>query len=41
MFQYLHGAIAVLVGDKGYHDDRSDIPPMEEAEALDRENPLT
>lgn len=26
MFQYMHGALAELVGDKGYHDDRSDIP---------------
>jgi len=41
MFQYLHGAIATLVGDAGYHDDRSDIPSAEEVEALDKENPLT
>lgn len=41
MFQYLHGAIAVLVGDAGYHDDRSDVPPIEEIQALDAENPLT
>lgn len=41
MFQYLHGAIAPLCGDEGYHDDRSDIPSMEEIEALDAENPLT
>ena len=41
MFQYLHGAIAPLCGDEGYHDDRSDIPSIEEIEALDAENPLT
>ena len=26
IFQYLHGALASLVGDSGYHDDRSDLP---------------
>lgn len=26
IFPYLHGALAPLVGDKGYHDDRKDIP---------------
>ena len=26
IFPYLHGALASLVGDSGYHDDRSDIP---------------
>lgn len=26
IFQYLHGALAGLVGDVGYHDDRSDVP---------------
>lgn len=26
LFPYLHGSLATLVGDKGYHDDRSDIP---------------
>lgn len=26
LFPYLHGSLARLVGDKGYHDDRSDIP---------------
>ena len=26
IFQYLHGALAGLVGDSGYHDDRSDLP---------------
>lgn len=26
LFQYLHGALSPLVGDKGYHDDRSDLP---------------
>ena len=25
---YLHGSLAALVGDEGYHDDRSDIPPF-------------
>lgn len=25
-FQYMHGALSGLVGDKGYHDDRKDIP---------------
>lgn len=40
-FPYLHGAITPLVGDEGYHDDRSDIPPMEELEELDKQNPLT
>lgn len=25
-FQYMHGALSCLVGDKGYHDDRKDIP---------------
>lgn len=41
MFQYLHGAITPICGDAGYYDDRSDIPAMEELEALDKENPLT
>lgn len=26
IFPYLHGALALLVGDEGYHDDRSDLP---------------
>ena len=26
IFPYLHGALASLVGDEGYHDDRSDLP---------------
>lgn len=26
LFPFLHGAMAVLVGDKGYNDDRSDLP---------------
>ena len=26
LFEYLHGALAGLVGDSGYHDDRSDVP---------------
>ena len=26
LFQYMHGALAGLVGDEGYHDDRSDLP---------------
>ena len=25
LFQYAHGSLAVLVGDAGYHDDRSDV----------------
>ena len=25
LFPYLHGALVLLVGDEGYHDDRSDI----------------
>ena len=29
IFPYLHGALASLVGDSGYHDDRSDIPKKE------------
>jgi hypothetical protein len=29
IFPYLHGALAALVGDKGYHDDRSDLPKTE------------
>lgn len=29
MFKYMHGALAALVGDKGYHDDRSDLPKKE------------
>ena len=29
IFQYLHGALSPLVGDMGYHDDRSDIPSSE------------
>lgn len=41
VFQYMHGALVPLCGDEGYHDDRSDIPSMEEIEALDKENPLT
>ena len=41
MFQYLHGALSPLCGDEGYHDDRSDIPSVEEIDALDKENPLT
>lgn len=41
MFQYMHGALAPLCGDEGYYDDRSDIPSIEEIEALDKENPLT
>lgn len=26
LIPYLHGSLAYLVGDKGYYDDRSDIP---------------
>lgn len=26
MVPYMHGCLAFLVGDKGYYDDRSDIP---------------
>lgn len=29
IFPYLHGALAGLVGDKGYHDDRKDIPKFD------------
>lgn len=29
IFPYLHGALALLVGDEGYHDDRSDLPQTE------------
>lgn len=29
IFPYLHGALALLVGDEGYHDDRSDLPKTE------------
>ena len=25
LFQYVHGSLAALVGDEGYHDDRSDV----------------
>ena len=25
LFPYMHGAMAILVGDDGYHDDRSDV----------------
>ena len=25
LFQYAHGSLAALVGDEGYHDDRSDV----------------
>lgn len=32
MFQYMHGALAPLVGDEGYHDDRSDLPKKSETE---------
>ena len=28
LFQYMHGALAGLVGDEGYHDDRSDLPEV-------------
>lgn len=31
IFIYMHGALAGLVGDKGYYDDRSDIPEIEKA----------
>ena len=41
VFQYMHGALAPLCGDEGYYDDRSDIPSVEEIDALDKENPLT
>lgn len=41
VFQYMHGALSPLCGDEEYYDDRSDIPSMEEIEALDAENPLT
>lgn len=27
LFKYMHGCLAPLVGDKGYHDNRSDVPP--------------
>lgn len=27
-FRYMHGCLALLVGDEGYHDDRSDVPPV-------------
>lgn len=30
MFQYMHGALSPLVGDVGYHDDRSDLPELKE-----------
>ena len=30
IFPYLHGALAMLVDDVGYHDDRSDVPKQEE-----------
>lgn len=30
LVQYLHGCLAQLVGDEGYHDDRSDIPQFDE-----------
>lgn len=26
MVPYMHGCLAILVGDEGYYDDRSDIP---------------
>lgn len=29
LFPYQHGALCYLVGDSGYHDDRSDIPKPE------------
>lgn len=25
---YIHGCLAQLVGDEGYHDNRSDIPKL-------------
>ena len=28
LFPYQHGALSPLVGDEGYHDDRSDIPEI-------------
>ena len=27
---YMHGCLATLIGDKGYYDDRSDIPKYKE-----------
>lgn len=30
IFPYLHGALASLVGDEGYHDNRSDVPRPKE-----------
>lgn len=30
IFPYLHGALAPLVGDEGYHDDRKDVPKFNE-----------
>ncbi len=29
MFQYMHGALAELVGDKGYYDNRLDVPKFD------------
>lgn len=28
LIPYMHGCLAQLVGDEGYHDDRSDIPEL-------------
>lgn len=28
LVQYMHGCLAHLVGDEGYHDDRSDLPEL-------------
>lgn len=25
---YMHGCLAQLVGDEGYHDNRSDVPKL-------------
>lgn len=30
LIPYMHGCLCYLVGDKGYHDDRSDIPKKDE-----------
>jgi len=37
LFQYMHGALTPLVGDEGYHDDRSDIPNFDDEEETKEE----
>ena len=37
LFPYLHGALSTLVGDKGYHDDRSDVKAYIEAHKKNEE----